>query len=919
MTNQNPEQIARDQIDNRLKAAGWIVQSKKEINWNAGLGIAIKEYQTDEGPCDYALFVDRVAVGVIEAKADNEGERITTVEEQTAGYANAKLKHINNQPLPFRYEATGVLTRFTDNRDPKPRSREIYTFHQPKYLLKSMKDGISLRKSLQALPELPHINLRPCQILAIENLEKSFKEARPRALIQMATGAGKTVTAITFIYRLLKYTKAKRILFLVDTKNLGEQAEQELQAYTPQDSPRKFTEFYNVTRLKSKHIPDDSEVYISTIQRMYSILKGQDLDEGTDELNPDDAGAALGNEAEVSYSPQLPIEFFDFIVVDECHRSIYNLWRQVLEYFDAFLVGLTATPDDRTFGFFNQNVVSEYTHQQAVADGVNVGYDIYLIETAIGQAGAQLRRNEKVYKRERLTRKKRWTQLDEDTVYSKKDLDKDVVNPSQIRTVIREFKNSLPSLFVGRNEVPKTLIFAKTDSHADDIIQIVRDEFGESNEFCKKITYQSEDDPKSVLSNFRNGYNPRIAVTVDMIATGTDVKPLECLLFMRDVRSRNYYTQMLGRGTRTYDAENLKMVSPSAKTSKTHFVVFDAVGVTTSDKVDMTPMDKKKSVPTRSLLNSVMMGNSDEDVFSSLADRLSRLDRLMTDDEHTQFTKFTQGQPIQTLIHSLLETHDPDNNIELAKKKFGLKETEIPTPEQIADVQMELARVPQGMINAKLIDYVNKVKTSHEQVIDDVNIDVLVHGGAADQVRENKANIRAEFEQYLKENVDKLDALTIYFNQPHRRKDLTHAMIDELFSHMRRNKPSLAPLRIFEAYSDLDKVEKTDSISELSALVSLVRRVSNVDDKLISFHSVVDRNFQKWIFGKHKGAAPKFNPEQMNWLQMIKEHIAESFHIEKDDLELAPFNSKGGLSKMYELFGENMDSVITELNEVLVA
>lgn len=918
MVNQNPEQVARDQIDQKLVAAGWVVQSKKELNWNAGLGIAVKEYQTDEGPCDYALFVDRVAVGVIEAKADNEAERITTHEDQTAGYANAKLKHINNQPLPFRFEATGFITRFTDIRDPKPRSREIFSFHQPKSLLKMFKDGQSLRTSLLALPTLPEKNLRPCQISAINNLETSFKSARLRALIQMATGAGKTVTAITFIYRLLKFTKGKKILFLVDTKNLGEQAEQEFQAYTPQDSNQKFTEIYNVTRLKSRHIPQDSEVYISTIQRMYSILKGQDIDESADQLNPNEAGRAVGAPADVAYSPNVPIEFFDFIVVDECHRSIYNLWRQVLEYFDGFLIGLTATPDDRTFGFFNQNVVSEYTHLQAVTDGVNVGYDTYLIQTAITQAGALLKENEKVYKRERLTRKKRWTQLDEETVYSGRELDKDVVNPNQIRTIVRAFKDSLPTLFVDRKEVPKTLIFAKTDSHADDIINIVREEFGESNEFCKKITYQTEEDPKSVLANFRNSFNPRIAVTVDMIATGTDVKPLECLLFMRDVRSRNYFTQMLGRGTRTFDEDKLKMVSPSVKTAKTHFVVFDAVGVTSSDKVDMCPMDKKKSVPTRGLMNSVMMGNADEAVFSSLADRLSRLDRIMTPDEQTRFAKLANDTPLKTLVRSLLNTHDPDQNIEIARKKFNLSAEQIPTPEQVAEVQIELARVPQGAINANLIDFVNKVRTSHEQLIDDVNLDTLINAGAAGQVKENRAKLRAEFEIYLKENIDKLDALMIYFNQPYRRKEITHAMINELFSHMRQNKPNLAPLRVFEAYADLDNVEKTDSISELSALVSLIRRVSLVDEKLISFNNVVDRNFQKWIFGKHKGSAPKFNNEQMAWLQMIKEHMTYSFHIERDDLELAPFDSKGGLSKMYELFGDGMDEIILEMNEALV-
>ncbi|MGH7456442.1 MAG: DEAD/DEAH box helicase family protein, partial [bacterium] len=386
---------------------------------------------------------------------------------------------------------------------------------------------------------------------AIDNLEESFKAGKPRALIQMATGSGKTFTAITFIYRLLKFANAKRILFLVDTKNLGEQAEQEFMHFKPSDDNRLFTELYNVQRLKSSYVAANNQVCISTIQRMYSILKGEELDESAEETSLYEI-QQTGGEKAVEYNEKVPLEFFDFIIIDECHRSIYNLWRQVLEYFDAFLIGLTATPDKRTFGFFNENVVSEYSHEDAVADGVNVPYDVYLIETAITQQGGRIPVEEYVDKRDRLTRRKRWEQLDEEVVYSGKQLDRDIVNPSQIRHVIRAFRDKLPEIFPGRKEVPKTLIFAKTDSHADDIIQIVRDEFGESNEFCKKVTYRAEEDPKSLLASFRNDYFPRLAVTVDMIATGTDVKPLECLLFMREVKSKNYFEQMKGRGTRTF-------------------------------------------------------------------------------------------------------------------------------------------------------------------------------------------------------------------------------------------------------------------------------------------------------------------------------------------------------------------------------
>lgn len=456
-SNKNPEQLARDQIDALFTEASWVVQNKKAIDFNAGHGIAIREYQTDVGPADYALFVDKKAVGVIEAKPSDWGHKLTTVEEQSGGYAAATLKWVNNkQPLPFVYESTGVITRFTDGRDPKPRSREVFTFHRPETMAEWLTKPLSLRARLQSMPPLPHAGLRDCQIKAIEKLEQSFKADKPRALVQMATGSGKTYTSITSVYRLLKYADAKRILFLVDTKNLGEQAEQEFMSYLPNDDNRKFTELYNVQRLKSSFVAKDAQVCISTIQRMYSLLKDEPLDEAAEEANPAEALVKGKQSLPVVYNKKIPPEFFDFIVIDECHRSIYNLWRQVIEYFDAYLIGLTATPDNRTYGFFRKNVVSEYDHDQAVADGVNVGNEIFIIETERTKQGAQIKARQQVERRERLTRAKRWERQDEDEAYSATQLDRQFVNPDQIRTVIRTFRYNLPEIFPGRSEVPKT-------------------------------------------------------------------------------------------------------------------------------------------------------------------------------------------------------------------------------------------------------------------------------------------------------------------------------------------------------------------------------------------------------------------------------------------------------------------------------
>ena len=911
--NQTPEQIARDRIDEKLRLAGWVIQEKTKIDFGAGIGIAITEYLTEVGPADYVLFVDRAPVGVIEAKKEEEAQNITVVEDQSGSYASSKLKYFNNEPLPFIYESTGVITRFTNTRDPKPRAKNVFSFLRPETIKQQLKVEETLRGRLFNFPTLEKGNLRDCQFSAIKNLEVSFEENKPRALIQMATGAGKTFTAISSIYRLLEYGDAKRILFLVDTKNLGEQAEQEFMAFTPPDENRTFTELYSVQRLTSSFVNPDAHVCISTIQRLYSILKGEVLDEKAEEENPNEKGWLPKEPLPVVYNQKIPIEFFDFIVIDECHRSIYNLWRQVLEYFDSFLIGLTATPDKRTFGFFNENIVSEYPHEEAVADGVNVTYDTYLIETKITKTGAVIEAKEFVDKREKLSRRKRWEQLDEDVTYTSNQLDKDIVNPSQIRNVIKAFKNKLPEIFPGRKEVPKTLVFAKTDSHADDIINLIREEFGEGNSFCKKITYNTVENPKTVLSSFRNDYYPRIAVTVDMIATGTDVKPLECLIFMRNVKSKGYFEQMKGRGTRTIRLEDLKKVTPSAIATKDHFVIVDAVGVMKTTKTDSRPLERKRGVALKDLMYAAMMGNVDEDLFVSLAGRLGRIEKQITQDEKNKFQDLAKGKSINQMTKDLLGVFDPDKVQDFAKAKY-----ERPTPAQVDEAQEEMAKKATIAITGELIEYTDNVRKSLEQIIDVVNIDELEFAGWDTQAQQKAAELVADFKNYIEVNKDEIVALSWFYAQPYERKELTYKMVKELLEKLKEDKPILAPLRIWQAYEHIDNLQRSQPLNEMIALVSLVRRVMGLDEKLTPYNKAVDKRFQDWVFKKQAGNL-KYTEDQMIWLRMIKDHIATSFNLEKDDLDYSPFDTKGGLMKMWNLFGDNLDEVIDELNKELVA
>ena len=935
--NQSPEQIARDKIDQMLFKAGWLVQSKDEVNLSAGKGVALRETNTESGSADYILFVNSKAVGVIEAKAEDLGYKLVQVEEQSARYSKDAIKigkFTLESEKPFVYESTGTVTRFTDYRDPKPRGRTVFSFHKPSTIEEWIKKEVSLRERLLSLPKLDTTGLRPAQIVAIENLENSFKRNRPKALIQMATGAGKTFTAATFIYRLLKHVDAKRILFLVDTKNLGEQAEQEFMTFQPNDDNRKFTELYNVQRLTSSYIASDSQVCISTIQRLYSILKGEELDEDA-EIDSPEENTWLKNQmtekqaVPVEYTEKVPIEQFDFIVIDECHRSIYNLWKQVLDYFDAFLIGLTATPDKRTFGFFNENVVSQYTYEESVTDGVNVPYDVYIIETEISQKGETIKAGWFIDRRDKLTRQKRWQQEDEDTEYTKNDLDKKVVNPSQIRNIIKEFKKALrtqiyPNRFDKNKEyeVPKTLVFAKTDSHADDIIKIIREEFDEGNDFCKKVTYKIDEDPKSVLNRFRNSYYPRIAVTVDMIATGTDVKPLEVLLFMRDVKSVNYFEQMKGRGTRTINNDSLQMVSRTAN-SKTHFVIVDAIGATKSKKTDSRPLERKRTVPMKDLLRAVTMGIADEDLFLSLSNRLIRLEKQITEKEKEKLLEYTGGKNLKQITKELINAYDPDEIEHKAQVEIEKIPIEERTPQLLEDtkkkVQEDLVRTAAATFKGELNNYIENVRREHEQIIDSVNTDSVTKSEWEKTSIENAEIILNDFKSYLELHKDEIKALSIFYNQPYNRREITFNMIKEVMDKLRLDKPFLAPVSVWNAYATVEEVKSECPKDDLTALVSLIRRACGIDSELTSYDKTIETNFKNWIFKQNAGQHNRFTQEQMDWLRLIKDHVISSYHIETSDFDNFPFDKQGGIGKMYKLFGNEMNQIINELNEVLAA
>jgi type I restriction enzyme R subunit len=924
-----PEIKARQLIDQKLEQAGWVIQDMKALNLGASLGVAVREYPTDTGPADYVLFVKRQAVGVIEAKKDSAAENLTAVEQQTERYATATLKWRTDQtPLRFLFQATGQIIRFTDNADPAPRSREIFHFFRPESLAGWAEQPDTLRRRLaEKMPVLPERNLRDCQIKAVRGLEQSLAQNQPRALIHMATGAGKTFTAITSVYRLLKFGGAKRILFLVDTRNLGKQAHQEFMAYTPPDDGRKFTQLYNVQHLSSASIDPQAQVCISTIQRMYSILSGEPIEESAEDISLNEMQQSARQEKLVRFNASVPIETFDFIIIDECHRSIYNLWKQVLDYFDAFLIGLTATPDKRTFGFFNENIVAEYTYEESVADGVNVGYDVYEIETEITQKGAELKAREWVDYRDRATRKKRWGETEEDTPYSAKELDRSVVNVSQIRQVIQAMKTAVETqIFPARKETPKTLIFAKTDSHADDIINMVREVYGQGNAFCKKVTYRAEEDADSILSSFRNDYNPRIAVTVDMIATGTDVKPLEVLLFMRDVRSKGYYEQMKGRGVRSLDADGLKRVSNSADGAKARFVLIDAVGVEKSLKTESRPLEKKPGVALKDLLQGVAVGHRDDDTVLSLANRLVRLAKQLDDKAQARIEKASGGIPVGELGKALINALNPDAIVQTAintAQAQGITRTE----DCLSATEIEAARAARVAAacapfdKPELRDVIDSARREHEQLIDHINLDQVTFAGFSQQAEAQAQTVIQTFAAYLKQHKDEIAALSFFYQQPYQRRQLTYDMVEELHEHLSKPPLMLTTEKLWNAYARVQatQVKGADRKRQLTDLVSLVRFALGLEGELKPFADEVDKRFQAWIFRHNAQRGSAFTPEQTEWLRLMKDHIASSCSISRDDFDLPGLSEKGGLQKAWGVFGQELDGLMEELNVELVA
>ncbi len=654
-----PEEKARIKIDQWFTDAGWEVVNRDAYEPTC-TAVAIREGLLKGNlEADYFLFINGKAVGVLEAKREETDAFASKVCEQAALYARSvpNIYQTYQKPLPFIFTSNGKELYFCDFREPDSYFKPIMAIPTPHELVKKL----GIEDTFAGLPTLKKKGLRDCQYEAVTELEKSFRAGQNRALMVLATGAGKTYTACLAAYRMLSYTPMRRVLFLVDRNNLGKQAEGEFGTFRLTENGDAFNTIFTVNRLRSSSIPSDSNVVISTIQRLFSFLKGETIED-----NDNDDENEPAEEVTLPPNPNLPHDYFDMIIIDECHRSIYGNWRKVLEYFDtARLVGLTATPIEETKKFFNYNIIVNYTLEKSIVDGVNVDCRVYRIKTQVTETGGAILEGERVKEETRYTGEVKTVRNKETKTYTNKELNRSVINPAQIKLILSTYWDVVytelfndPQREPNMDYLPKTLIFALNEAHATNIVQIAKEVFGRTDDrFVQKITY-SAGDSNELIRQFRNDKDFRIAVTCTLVATGTDVKPLEVVMFMRDVESLPLYIQMKGRGVRTIGDEQLRNVTLNAF-SKDCFYLVDAVGVTEHAQT-VAPIDDgptTKTITLKELLERISHGYIPDEYLKRLAATLARIYNKADDSQRKEFVRLSHDdmKELSARIYDALE------------------------------------------------------------------------------------------------------------------------------------------------------------------------------------------------------------------------------------------------------------------------
>ena len=876
-----PEQLARVKIDKQLTDAGWEIVTRDEFV--ATRTQAVKEaLMLGTKECDYLLFVDGKAIAVVEAKRE-ENDLGEIVAKQAENYSKfPKLMYgfwfDNPKMVPLVYLANGKKIYFKNMLFPDSEYVEIDKMHSPKKMLKL----IGKTSTYGALPRIERKGLRDCQYEAEVSFEDSLKLGKNKSLCMLATGSGKTYLACLASYRLLNYTSVDRVLFLVDRNNLAKQTENEFNTFDRTENGQTLSYLYNIKRLKTN---DDvkGDVVISTIQKLFAVLTGNNIiDDEADECDDFFKEECDEPEIELGDNLKLPPDYFKFIVIDECHRSIYGKWKSVLDYFsNAIVLGLTATPTEEAYAFFDKNMIEEYTYDDSVIDGVNVPFRVYDIETKATSHGGEIPGGTTVTEVSKKTGHKGTLTPGTTVIYSKDSLDKTVIDRNQIKEVLKAYRDSIyTDLYPDREAkweyIPKTLIFAKNDKHADEIVEAIRIVFGEKftdgqvpNEFVQKITY-SAGDSTQLIKEFRINKNFRIAVTVTLVATGTDIRPLEVVFFMADVKSDVLYTQMKGRGCRTINDDKFKEVTPNAS-HKDCFYVVDAVGVTKSEKhIPRVNPSHKKNLCLKDLLEHLSHGELSDDNLALLRDYCASL------------TNKYKNHP---LFHKHLdEFFDkfgfyPVYISEEIKKAF--EDGSLPEYKNPSEPNIER----KGLISKLLLDPEARAKLLELKkgyvVFAPDSPDELIYKGFS--IEEAKKFIE-NFEKCLMDHKDSIEALRIIYNSEN--KHITHSMLIDLRDKLLNLNRQYVPSFIWKNYQRIDnegKVLELDlkrNVNALTNLIQIARYVYGKTNKLSSLYSVFAQRFNLYVGSTNHN----LSQTQVEIMKKIAEYIVEDGYINSQEL-----------------------------------
>ena len=856
-----PEEKARVKIDRLFAEAGWTVVNRDEYEPTMN-AVAVREALLKGNlEADYFLMINGKACGVLEAKREEIDVASNMVSEQVATYAKMVPDYYQawQNPLPLLYKSNAKVVDFQDYRKSNVEWEEINRIHTPKEIV----DMLGIDDPFAGLPILKSKGLRACQFEAITELEKSFRTGQNRALMVLATGAGKTYTACLAAYRMLAYTPMRRILFLVDRNNLGKQAEGEFGTFRLTENGEAFNTIYTINRLKSSTIPKDSNVVISTIQRLFSLLKGEEIVDNDD----DDADDATG-EVTLPDNPKLPHDYFDMIVIDECHRSIYGNWRKVLEYFDtARLIGLTATPIPETMAFFNNNRIVNYTLEKSIVDGVNVDNRVYRIKTEATENGGAIMQGEHVKVESRYTGKTEEVSSKETKNYSKTELNRSIVNPSQIKLILTTYRDAVytemfndPQREPQFEYLPKTLIFALNEAHATNIVKIAKEVFGEvcpnadMDRYVQKITYSSGDS-NELIRQFRNDRDFRIAVTCTLVATGTDVKPLEVVMFMRDVESEPLYIQMKGRGVRIIGDEQLRNVTPNAL-SKDCFFLVDAVGVTehTMSIPEQGEGPDVEAITLKVLLERIAHGNLPDMYIKRLASTLSRLHNKADGEQRAEFERLAHDSmdAIATRIYDALESGElpPFNDInEPNNERKGL----VAPVANHAKVRKYILILAAGFVSTLM-----------------PGEDTLISKGFS--VEEAKDTTSA-FEQYCHDHQDEIEALRILYNQ--NGDPITYAMLKDLENKLKMENNKFSAKQLWNSYAivcpdHVRRATKKEESDALTNIIQLVRYAFRQIERLDCVCTTARQYFNLWCGQWHRDISDR----QKDLMSQVVDYIA---------------------------------------------